>query len=86
MGRIWESLLFSLEWRLYAYVITILFLWATTGHFAIAAIQALGLQLALFIGQTIWHFLRSGGYTPTLGGVSSWLATRIIRLLGLKRR
>jgi hypothetical protein len=56
--RIWDSILFSLEWRAYALVITSLFLWVTTGHLALAAAQAAGLQIVLFIGQTVWHYFR----------------------------
>jgi hypothetical protein len=59
--KLFHSIMFSLEWRLYAYAITILFLWATTGHLAFAAIQALGLQIFLLIGNTIWYYFRQEG-------------------------
>lgn len=64
--RIYESLMFSLEWRLYAFVITSLFLWWTTGELVFAAVQALGLQIVLLIGHTTWYYFRnegSGGFT-----------------------
>lgn len=57
--RIVHSILFSLEWRLYAFVITSLFLWATTGHLAFAVVQSLGLQIILLLGHTIWIYFRT---------------------------
>jgi len=51
--------MFSLEWRAYAFVITSLFLWVTTGHLVFAAAQALGLQVVLLFGHTIWYYFRS---------------------------
>ena len=79
--KLFESFMFSLEWRLYAYVITSLFLWATTGHLAVAAVQALGLQFVLFVCQSIWHYLRSEGKLLTLDTASSWIAQKIVRAL-----
>lgn len=83
MGKqIWESILFSLEWRFYAYIITILFLWATTGHLAFAAVQALGLQVVLFIGNAIWYHTRThGSGSFTLDALASRLATLITNSL-----
>lgn len=57
--RIFDSLLSSLEWRLYASVLAMLFLWVTTGSVALAAAQALGLQIVLFFGHSIWYYFRS---------------------------
>ena len=70
--------MFSLEWRLYAYVITVLFLWVTTGQLAFAAVQALGLQMCLLIGNTIWYYFRQEGpHAFTLDA----LATRLSRII-----
>lgn len=77
--KLLDSFLFSIEWRFWAVLITTLFLWATTGHFAFALGQALGLQLILLIAHSIWYYLRSEGYIPTFGGLSTWLASRILR-------
>lgn len=80
--RVLESVLFSLEWRLYAFVITSLFLWWTTGQLAFAAVQALGLQVVLFIGHTTWYYFRkegAGGFT--LDRLASRLAAGILRSL-----
>ncbi len=85
--KIWHALMFSLEWRLYAYAITILFLWATTGHLAFAALQALGLQIILFIAQSAWYYFRSegsGGFT--LDALATNLAKFIYHSLGGRRR
>lgn len=76
--KIWSSVLFSLEWRIYAFAITSLFLWATTGHLASAAAQALGLQIVLFIGQTIWYYFRQEG---SHGFTLDALATRLARVI-----
>ena len=60
MGKeLLKSFLFSLEWRAYAFTITTLFLWATTGHFAFAVGQALGLQIILLFAHSLWYYFRS---------------------------
>lgn len=72
--------MFSLEWRLYAFVITSGFLWVTTGELVLAAVQALGLQAVLFVGHTIWYYLRSEGARGfTLDALTSYIATGIYR-------
>ncbi|MEK7063065.1 MAG: hypothetical protein AAB955_00050 [Patescibacteria group bacterium] len=76
--RIWESVLFSLEWRLYAYVITVAFLYATTGELAFAAVQALGLQLVLLVCHTTWYYFRQEG---SHGFTLDALATRLSRMI-----
>jgi hypothetical protein len=74
-----KSVLFSLEWRLYAYIITILFLWATTGRLAFSAVQALGLQVVLFIGNTTWYYFRQeGAHGFTLDALATRLANSIM--------
>lgn len=81
--RIYESLMFSLEWRLYAFVITSLFLWATTGELVFAAVQALGLQVILLIGHTTWYYFRKEGASGfTLERVTTKIASFILRSLG----
>ncbi len=57
--EILKSFLFSLEWRVYAFIITTLYLWITTGYLAFAALQALGLQVLLLIGHTLWYYFRT---------------------------
>ena len=84
--RIWESVLFSLEWRIYAFVITSAFLWATTGHLAAAAAQAFGLQIVLFIGQTLWYYFRMSGSPLTLDTLTTWLARGMYRSILHGRR
>ncbi len=60
MGKeLLKSFLFTLEWRAYAFTITTLFLWATTGHFAFALGQALGLQIILLFAHSLWYYARS---------------------------
>ena len=77
-GKIFHSIMFSLEWRFYAYVITILFLWATTGQLAFAALQALGLQIALLIGNSTWYYFRlDASHGFTLEALATRLARRI---------
>lgn len=58
--KILESFLFSLEWRVYAFILTSLFLWATTGQLVFAAAQALGLQVILLFAHSFWYYMRSG--------------------------
>ena len=80
--KIFNSIMFSLEWRLYAFVITSLFLWATTGHFAVAVTQAMGLQVVLLIGNTIWYYFRQeGAHGFTLDALATHLAQYIYRIL-----
>ncbi|MEK7530793.1 MAG: hypothetical protein AAB573_02900 [Patescibacteria group bacterium] len=75
-----KSVLFSLEWRLYAFVITALFLWATTDELVFAAMSAFGLQIVLFIGHTTWYYFRQeGAYGFTLDALATRLARSIIR-------
>lgn len=62
--KILHSLLVSLEWRFFAFIITNIFLWITTGEFWKAAGLALILQLILFAAYVIWHFLRNELHTP----------------------
>lgn len=53
-----HSLYASIEWRLIAFVVTNLFLWATTGSFWKAAGLAVLLQVILFFIHTFWYFVR----------------------------
>lgn len=57
--RIIHSLLVSLEWRFFAFVITNIFFWFTTGQFWKAAGLALSLQIILFVTYVIWHLFRN---------------------------
>ena len=77
--KLWASFMFSIEWRFWAVIITTLFLWATTGHFAFALGQALGLQVILLVAHSIWYFLRSEGHIPTFERLTTWLASRMMR-------
>lgn len=84
MGRkIVESLLSSLEWRFYAFIITAAFLWATTGEFAFSALQALGLQVVLFVGHSIWYYMHTseGPHRFTLDALASRIAGYLYRSL-----
>jgi hypothetical protein len=54
----------SLEWRFFAFVITNIFLWVTTGEFWKAAGLALALQIILFVAYVIWHFFRNELHMP----------------------
>lgn len=56
--KILHSLLVSLEWRVYALIITNIFLWVTTGSFWVATGLAFLLQAILFVAYTVWFFLR----------------------------
>lgn len=56
--RLMKSLMVSVEWRIIAFIITNLFLWAVTGAFWQATIMAFGLQLLLFFVHFGWYFLR----------------------------
>lgn len=65
MGKeLFKSFLFSLEWRAYAFTITTLFLWATTGHLAFAVGQAFGLQIILLFCHSLWYHFRSRRVVP----------------------
>ncbi len=84
--KILNSILVSLEWRLYAFIITGLFLWATTGHLAFAAVQALGLHIMLFVGHTVWYYFRSEGpHAFTLDAMATKLARVILSSLFTRR-
>lgn len=56
--KLLHSLYVSLEWRAIAFVVTNLFLWATTGDFWHATALALILQAVLFVVHFGWYFLR----------------------------
>ena len=56
--RLLKALEVSLEWRIIAFVITELFLWATTGELWHATMLAVGLQAVLFIAYFGWYFVR----------------------------
>ncbi len=56
--KILHSVYVSLEWRAYAFVITDLFLWATTGHLWQATLSAFGLQIILLISHFVWYYFR----------------------------
>ncbi len=56
----------SLEWRVFAFVITNIFLWITTGEFWTAAGLALMLQIILFVAYVIWHYFRNELHVPLI--------------------
>lgn len=58
-----HSLAASIEWRLFAFLITGAFLWVTVGNFLKAAQTALALQVLLLAGHATWLYFRSG-YVP----------------------
>ena len=58
--KVFYSLTASIEWRVVAFLLTGLFLWASGGRFWQAAQTALGLHLILFAGHTTWLYFRSG--------------------------
>lgn len=62
--RMLRSLLVSLEWRVFAFIITNVFLWVTTGEFWKAAGLALTLQIILFAAYVIWHYFRNEMHVP----------------------
>ena len=68
--KIAHSFLVSLEWRIIAFFITEVFLWATTGHFWQATVLALLLQLILFVAYTFWYFFRQELHMPLLPGIA----------------
>lgn len=56
--RLMKSLMVSIEWRFFAFIITNIFLWAVTGALWQATVLALALQAVLFVGHFVWYFLR----------------------------
>jgi hypothetical protein len=62
--KIVHSFIVALEWRIFAFVITNLFLWITTGSFWTAAGLALILQVILFFAYTLWYFWRQELHMP----------------------
>ncbi len=62
LKHIWHSILFSLEWRAIAFVITNLFFWFTTEEFWKATAMALTLQAILFIAHVVWFYFREESY------------------------
>lgn len=84
--RFLHSMLISLEWRLWAFIITTAFLWVTTGELGFAALQAIGLQIILFAGHAIWYYWRSEGTGAfSLDTLVSHLARYFYRSLVKKR-
>lgn len=72
-----RSLMVSLEWRLFAFVITNIFFWITTGHFWKAAGLAFTLQVILFIAYVIWHYFRNEMQVPLVPTLlSDWIKKR----------
>lgn len=61
-ARVLHSVLVTLEWRLLAFAITNLFLWATTGELWQATVMALGLHGILLVVHFVWYFFRFGQY------------------------
>lgn len=68
-NKIVNSFLVSLEWRIIAFFITEMFLWATTGHFWKATGLALMLQAILFVTYTFWYFFRHELHMPLFPGI-----------------
>jgi hypothetical protein len=62
--RLMKSLKVSIEWRVIAFIITNLFLWATTGSLWQATLLALSLQGILFVTHFIWYFVRETEWHP----------------------
>ena len=56
--RLLKSVAVSLEYRVFAFVVTELFLWATTGQFWQATILAFELQILLLIAHFSWYYIR----------------------------
>lgn len=56
--RLMKSLMVSIEWRFFAFIITNVFLWAVTGELWQATVLALALQAVLFVAHFVWYFLR----------------------------
>jgi len=69
-NKIVHSFMVSIEWRLIAFFITEVFLWATTGHFWKATVLAFALQVILFFSYTIWYFFRQELRMPLFPGIA----------------
>jgi hypothetical protein len=64
--HIWHSVLFSLEWRAIAFVITGAFFWVTSGEFVRATVMAMTLQAILFVAHVVWFYFREEAYTKNV--------------------
>ncbi len=62
--RLIHSIVLSLEWRFYAYIITNLFLWFTSGELWTATMMALQLQIILLAAHCVWYYFRGERYHP----------------------
>lgn len=62
--KIVHSFFVSLEWRVFAFAITNIFFWITTGDFWKATGYALLLQAVLFLAYMLWYFLRQELHLP----------------------
>ncbi len=51
----------ALEWRLFAFIISGLVLYAATGRLLESTLLSILLQIFLFIGHVVWYYYR--GYT-----------------------
>lgn len=56
--RLLHSILLSLEWRVIAFVITGLFLFAVTGELWQATLLSFGVHVFLLVGHSIWLVVR----------------------------
>jgi hypothetical protein len=56
--RLLRSFLFSIEWRIIAFVITGVFLWVVTGELFQATMLSLGVHALLLVGHSIWLMVR----------------------------
>lgn len=65
-SKLVRSIRVSLEWRVFAFIITNIFFWVTTGHFWEAAGLALTLQIILFAAYVLWHLVRHEMQAPLL--------------------
>lgn len=68
--KILHSIAASIEWRIFAFLITGIFLWTTVGDFWKAAQTAFVLQLILLVCHCTWLYFRSG-YVPLEQGLST---------------
>lgn len=66
-----RSLKVSIEWRIIAFFITNMFLWASTGEFWKATGLAFILQIILFTTYVFWHFFRQELKKPFFPGLKS---------------
>lgn len=73
-----NSLMVSIEWRVIAFLITNVFLWFVTGHFAQATALALGLHLILFFAHFVWHFIRREYPRMELEAAASRASERVV--------